>query len=184
MRTFIVGGKACGKNSLAISKAKEIASFLGNYQSKNEKPIKIIYLMSVSHLHSQIQIAEMNKMSELAGRDIKKINKKQGILEAFSGNSTKDVFIVNSVVGFYAQEFFKQKNKSLPHYKNVIDELKLVLNFAKNVIFVSEFVFGDANAKGLYDEKFYEGLSEIHLFLAEECDNVFECSFGKGIQIK
>lgn len=88
------------------------------------------------------------------------------------------VYLLDSITALLSNEMFKNKEVFLDAGKKVLDDLITLSNKVKDIVFVSDYIYSDANQYDSYSEKYRENLAYIDKGLAKICDQVYEVSFG------
>lgn len=87
-------------------------------------------------------------------------------------------YLLDSITALLSNEMFKDGEVNIEAGKKVLKDLIEVSNKVKNIVFVSDYIYSDANVYDNYSEKYRENLAYIDRGLAKICDKVYEVSFG------
>lgn len=90
----------------------------------------------------------------------------------------KDTVLIDSITSLLTNEMFVENHIIKNPSHKILSNLKQIMNNAKNVITVSDYIFNDAIQYDEITESFKKELAIINRGLANYCENVIECSFG------
>ncbi|NYB98337.1 adenosyl cobinamide kinase/adenosyl cobinamide phosphate guanylyltransferase [Clostridium beijerinckii] len=90
----------------------------------------------------------------------------------------KDTVLIDSITSLLTNEMFNANDIIKNPSHKILSNLKQIMNNAKNVITVSDYIFNDAIQYDEITENFKKELAIINRGLANYCENVIECSFG------
>ena len=172
MNIFISGGCKNGKSYYAQRRAKEMAESLG---------VPLYYVATMIPHDDEDRARIKRHISERDGWGFETIEKGLSLAEILNDdNVNKDgVFLMDSVTALLDNEMFDDEGN--------IDEAapervkRDVLAFAQgtgNTVFVSDYIYGDADFYGETVEAYRKGLAAADKALAEVCEEVIEIAYG------
>lgn len=172
MNMFISGGCKNGKSFFAQHKAKEMAEALG----------KPLYYVATMIPHDDEDRARIKRhISERDGWGFETIEQGKNLAEILEMDNVdpEGVFLMDSVTALLDNEMFDDEWNFV---QNACEHVKEhVLAFARgtgNTVFVSDYIYGDAENYGDLTEYYRKSLAEIDRALAAECEVVYEISYG------
>lgn len=155
MKIFITGGCKNGKTSFAQDLAVRL--------SKDE-PRYYIATMIPADDEDKKRIE-----NHIRDREGQNFITKEIPYDIAQAKDLEGTLLIDSVTALLGNEMF------LKHRPERAKEgLSEVLKGAGNVIFVSDFIFSDANLYDKYTEEYRKVLADIGIMLAEQCDVVIE----------
>lgn len=170
MTVFITGGVRSGKSALGQKIALQLSDGLHYYiatmipvDSDDRERIRL-------HL---LDRKDLGFQTIEQGRDI------AGCLNNADPNGT---FLVDSITALTMNELFPpERNFALDTQAplSVAAGLETLIQQAKNVVFVSDYLFSDALRYDGTTDFYRKALGEIHQTLARLCDTVVEVSSGQ-----
>lgn len=97
----------------------------------------------------------------------------------------KGAFLLDSVTALLSNEMFRaDKTVDFDAPERVADELSQFAKFTGNTVFVSDYIYGDAEIYDEITEAYRCGLAYIDKTLAKICQRVIEVSYGNVIEYK
>lgn len=177
MKMLFAGGAGSGKSMAAQEAARDLAGSLGGL-------LCYVATMIPSDDEDRARIAA--HIEARKGWGFTTIERGKDIcgLETEPGA----VYLLDSVTALLGNEMFGGGGADLEAPSQLCRELADFAAKSENVIFVSDWIFGDApEGSGSYDpltERYREGLAMINNRLASLCDRVFECSAGMRTEWK
>ena len=101
------------------------------------------------------------------------------ILDKCDHNSS---FLLDSLTALLANEMFlPDASVNEDAAEKIIMDLLLISDNIKNLVIVSDFIYGDAFVYDSINEKYRKSLAEIDRAAAEKCDVVLEIVYGNVI---
>lgn len=168
MNILISGGCKNGKSYFAQNLAK--------MQAACGRPLYYIATMNPVDEEDQARILRHRK--ERDGWGFTTIEKGTGIgsVEAdFSGS-----FLLDSVTALLSNEMF-QRDGTIDQsaHLRIADELTNLIGKCRNMVFVSDYIYSDAERYDTLTECYRKGLAWIDRSLARNCDAVIEVAYGR-----
>jgi len=108
----------------------------------------------------------------------------QNILDCLETADTDGVFLVDSVTALMQNALFpaeKDYELDLDASKRCSDELVEFAGKVRHVVFVSDYIYSDAEVYSESTEKYRRCLADVDRRLAQVCDTVVEVSAGQYI---
>lgn len=169
MNVFVSGGAKNGKSTFAEDVARNMA---------HEKNLPLYYVATmIPHDREDEERIHRHVISR-AGKGFQTIEQGRNILDVlkeFSG-----VFLLDSVTALLSNEMFQEDGYcDFAAGERVKDELVEFAKRGKNVVFVSDYIYSDANHFEDLSDEYRKDLAHIDRALAEVCDKVYEASFGQ-----
>ncbi len=168
MKVFISGGCKNGKSLFAQRVARTIAG---------DGPLYYVATMIPSDDEDRARIAR--HLRERDGWGFKTIECGKDILTALDGADKKGTFLVDSVTALVMNEMGETD-----YGKKCANDLKEFAMNVENAVFVSDFIYSDAEQYDDFTETFRQALAECDRTLAELSDSVVEVSAGNKIYHK
>lgn len=172
MNIFISGGCKNGKSYFAQKKARDMAKELG----------VPLYYVATMIPHDEEDHARIKRhISERDGWGFETVEQGKNLAEILQDDKVDPagVFLMDSVTALLDNEMFDDEGNFIETAcQHVKDH---VLEFAKgtgNTVFVSDYIYGDADSYGELTEYYRKSLAEIDRALAACCDEVYEISYG------
>lgn len=172
MNIFISGGCKNGKSYYAQQRAKAMADELG---------VPLYYIATMIPHDDEDRARIKRHISERDGWGFETIEQGKSLPEALAkdGVDSNGVFLMDSVTALLDNEMFTddwQLDENAP--ERVKND---VLEFAAktgNTVFVSDYIYGDADFYSESVEKYRKGLADIDRALANVCEEVIEIAYG------
>lgn len=169
MTYFISGGAKCGKSSLA----QDLAVSLGK---------KRYYVATMISSGEEDNERIRRHLADRAGLGFETVECYRNILECLKTTDPDGVFLVDNVTSLMQNALFPPEN----HYEMDLEAAKVcadqLVDFARmvrHVIFVSDYIYSDAERYSESTEMYRRSLAEADRRLAKVCDTVVEVSTGQ-----
>lgn len=167
MNIFISGGCKNGKSYFAQSLAK--------MQAVDGKPL--YYIATMDPVDSEDQERIKRHRAEREGWGFTTIEQSCGIssiVADFSGS-----FLLDSVTALLSNEMFRSDGSvDLEAHLRISEELIHFADKTGNVVFVSDYIYSDAERYDALTEQYRKGLAWIDRSLAKKCPVVIEVAYG------
>ncbi len=162
MKIFISGGCKNGKSSIAEKMAYELSKETGIlYYIATMKPCD-----NEDNARIKRHIADREKYNFKTIEITENINKldmdKEGI------------YLLDSVTALLSNEMFFENNINLTANLKVRSDLEHVFDKPRHIVFVSDYIYSDANKYSELTEKYRECLSDVDKYIASKSDIVLE----------
>lgn len=172
MNIFISGGCKNGKSYYAQHRAKAMAEELG---------VPLYYIATMIPHDEEDRARIRRHLAERDGWGFETIEQGKALTEILHNNDVdkKGVFLMDSVTALLDNEMFDDEgtlDEAAP--ERVKND---VLEFAAgtgNTVFVSDYIYGDADLYSETVEDYRRGLAAIDRALAEICEEVIEIAYG------
>lgn len=168
MHTFISGGCKNGKSWYA----QRVAQAAG-------QPLYYVATMISTGEEDDARIAR--HIRERDGWGFETLECGLNILSCLDEADPSGSFLLDSVTALLANEMFKPDGFDADAAERVAAELETFARRTKHVVFVSDYIYGDAQLFDEWTEQYRRGLALIDRRLAACCDNVLEVSAGNVI---
>ena len=168
MTVFISGGAKCGKSSLA----QDIAVALGG---------KRYYVATLIPTGEEDQQRIRRHVADRAGMGFETVECFKNVMSVADPDGT---FLVDSVTSLIQNSLFpveKNYEMDLDGANRCADELVEFARTARHVVFVSDYIYSDAERYSESTEMYRKCLADIDRRLAKVCDTVIEVSAGQPI---
>lgn len=174
MHTFISGGCKNGKSFYAQRIAKAAGA-----------PLYYVATMISTGEEDDLRIAR--HLREREGWGFETLECGRNILSCLQNADCSGSFLLDSVTALLANEMFAPGGFDADAPQRVADALEEFARRTANVVFVSDYIYADAQIFDEWTERYRRGLACIDRRLAACCDNVLEVSSGmiichKGVQ--
>ncbi len=172
MKVFVSGGCKNGKSGFA----EKIAYNL----SKESDHLIYIATMVASDDEDEVRIERhRNDRKDFNFITVERPRNIQNTIDMKRRNST---YLLDSTTALLANEMFGSNGEiNLNAGLKVEKELGDVLDWAKNIVVVSDYIYSDAIIYDEYSEKYKEELARVDKYVAKHSDIVIEVSFGNVI---
>ena len=175
MKIFISGGCKNGKSYFAQSLAKQLADESGGS----------LYYVATMVPHDNEDRARIRRhIEDRAGWGFETIEQGRNIKEIFDKASEKGTFLLDSITALLANEMFDGEDINRSAYLKIAEELEYVAGRASNIVFVSDYIYSDADIYDELSEAYRRGLGYIDRALAKMCDRVTEVAYGQMLDYK
>ena len=168
MHTFISGGCKNGKSFYAQRIAQAAPG-----------PLYYVATMISTGAEDDARIAR--HLREREGWGFETIECGRHILDALEGADARGSFLLDSVTALLANEMFDPAGFDPDAAERVAEELARFVSRTKNVVFVSDYLYSDAQIFDDWTEKYRRGLALVDRRLAKCCETVLEVSSGMVI---
>jgi len=168
MHTFISGGCKNGKSYYA----QRIAQAAG-------KPLYYVATMISTGAEDDARIAR--HIQDRDGWGFETIECGSDILKCLDQADPQGSFLLDSVTALLANEMFSPSGFDADAPRRVADELAEFVRRTANVVFVSDYLYADAQPFDEWTEAYRRGLALIDRRLAACCENVLEVAAGNVI---
>lgn len=166
MNYLIIGGSKSGKSEVG----ERIALTL------NRNEVTYIATMNPYDREDEERIEKHKKSRE--GFNFKTLEVPRDLDSVINMINCKDTVLIDSITSLLTNEMFVENYLIKNPSHKILSDIKQVMNNAKNVIIVSDYIFNDAIQYDEITENFKKELAIINRGLANYCENVIECSFG------
>ena len=191
MNILVSGGAKNGKSMFAQKRAKEMAEEAG-------LPLYYIATMIPRDEEDEARIArhreeragwgfETIECGRSLGGLIQEIGRKagggpgdsDGGADCRVAGDSSCVYLLDSVTALLSNEMFREDG-SVDHDApaRVAEDCARFAKYAKNTVFVSDYIYGDGAGYDKLTEEYRHGLAMIDRALAQVCDRVVEVSAG------
>ncbi len=175
MKIFISGGCKNGKSYFAQSIAKQLAEESGGP----------LYYIATMIPHDDEDRARIKRhIEDREGWGFETIEQGRNIKEIFDKASEKGTFLLDSVTALLANEMFDSGDIHTEAYLKIAEELEFIAGRASNIVFVSDYIYSDADIYDELSEAYRSGLGYIDRALAGMCDRVTEVAYGQLFDYK
>ena len=172
MTVLILGGVRSGKSGLGQHTALKLSSGQHYYIAT--------MIPTDADDHERIRLHLLDR----EGMGFQTIEQAREVDQCLSRIQPGATVLLDSITSLFMNELFTPENDYIPDEtaaQRVLNGLKLLIPYADNVVFVSDYLFSDANRYDPSTEAFRRGLGLIHRGLAEACDTVVEVASGQII---
>ena len=165
MHSFLSGGCKNGKSYYA----QRIARAAGG-------PLYYVATMISTGEEDDRRIAR--HLREREGWGFETLECGRNILNCLERADCSGSFLLDSVTALLANEMFPPEGFDGGAAARVADELEEFVRRTGSAVFVSDYLYGDAQIYDEWTERYRRGLAQIDRRLAACCDNVLEVSAG------
>lgn len=175
MRIFISGGCKNGKSFFAQDFAKKL--------QKTDLPL--YYLATMLPVDAEDERRIENHRRDRNGWGFETIEAADSILSATKNCDFRGAFLLDSVTALLANEMFPRRGE-MDHGAalRVARNLVTLAEKASDIVFVSDFIYSDAQIYDDLTEAYRRGLAFIDRELAKVCDSVLEIVHGTATEYK
>ena len=173
MTYFISGGAKCGKTNLAQDLAVALAKGGKHYYVATLIP-------SGAEDHERIR----RHLEDRAGMGFETVECFRNIMDCLETADKDGVFLVDSVTSLIQNALFpaeKNYEMDLDGANRCADELVLFAQTVRHAVFVSDYIYSDAERYSESTEMYRKCLADIDRRLAKVCDTVIEAAAGRFI---
>lgn len=170
MTIFLSGGAKNGKSSLAQRLAAQLAGARPHYYVATMRPVDDEDNLRIA-LHR----------ADRAGLGFETVECAENIREILEKTDKRGVFLLDSVTALFQNELFG----GAPDFAlderaaaRVAEDLCFLCDEVTDIVFVSDFLYADAERYDAVTEAFRRGLAHIDRALAARCDAVAELCGG------
>ena len=174
MKVFFSGGCKNGKSTLAERTVKALAG---------DGPLYYIATM-IPHDEEDEQRIQRH-IEQRAGMGFTTLEQGRDVLQCLEQAEPDGTFLLDSVTALLSNEMFLPDGETDLHAgSRVATQLRELADRAKNIVFVSDFIYSDAGRYDSYTEAYRRGLAQCDRALAEVCDTVVEVCAANPIIYK
>lgn len=169
MNIFVSGGAKNGKSTFAEEKAREMA---------HNKNLPLYYVATMIPHDKEDEARIRRHVISRAGKGFTTIEQGLHILEVL--REYRGVFLIDSVTALLSNEMFRENGFcDYAAGERLKEELITFVKKSENTVFVSDYIYSDANHFEDLSDEYRKALADIDRALAEYCDKVYEVSFGQ-----
>ena len=171
MTYFLSGGAKCGKSSLAQDLTMALA-----------KGGKHYYVATLIPSGSEDDERIKKHLADRAGMGFETVECFRNILDCLKTADKEGVFLVDSVTSLIQNSLFpveKNYEMDIEAAKRCADELVEFAKTVRHAVFVSDYIYSDAERYSESTEMYRKCLADIDRRLAKTCDTVIEVSAGQ-----
>ena len=171
MTYFISGGAKCGKSTLAQDLTVALA-----------KGGKHYYVATLIPSGSEDDDRIKKHLADRDGMGFETVECFQGILDCLQTADKDGVFLVDSVTALMQNSLFpveKNYEMDLEAASRCAEELVEFAHTVRHAVFVSDYIYSDAERYSESTEMYRKCLADIDRRLAKTCDTVIEVSAGQ-----
>ncbi|MBQ4650422.1 MAG: bifunctional adenosylcobinamide kinase/adenosylcobinamide-phosphate guanylyltransferase [Firmicutes bacterium] len=177
MNIFISGGCKNGKSYHAQELARDMA---------REKNVPLYYLATMIPHDHEDDARIVRHLAEREGWGFETIEQGVEICQALTGTTTEGkpvdpqgVFLLDSVTALLSNEMFRADGSmDLDCGRRLAEELTEFAKRTGNTVFVSDYIYSDANKFDEFTETYRAALAMLDRTLARVCDQVIEVAYG------
>lgn len=176
MTFFISGGAKNGKSTLAQNLTLELANGGKHY-----------YVATMISTGREDDDRIRRHIADRAGLGFETVECFRHILDCLNVVDKDGVFLVDSVTALIQNSLFpaeKNYEMDIPAAQRCADELVEFAKTVRHVIFVSDYIYSDAEGYSESTEMYRKCLADIDRRLARVCDTVVEVVAGQPIVYK
>lgn len=173
MTYLISGGAKNGKSTLAQNLAVKLAQGGTHYYIATMIPVD-------EEDRERIRLHILDR----AGLGFETIECGTHLLDSLEGADLSATFLLDSVTALLMNELFRPENNyemDLAAAQRCAEELERFASVAGNVVFVSDYIYSDAQRYDEVTQTYRRLLADIDRRLAKVCDTVVEVSAGRYI---
>ena len=171
MTVFISGGAKCGKSSLAQDLTVALAAGGKHY-----------YVATMISTGAEDDDRIRRHIEDRGGMGFETVECFRNILDCLKVADKDGVFLVDSVTAMVQNALFpveKNYEMDLEAAKRCGDELIEFAKKVRHVVYVSDYIYSDAERYSESTEAYRKSLADIDRRLAKICDTVVEVSAGQ-----
>ena len=173
MRVFLSGGAKCGKSSLAQDLTVALA-----------KGGKCYYVATLISTGQEDEARIRRHLADREGMGFETVECFRNILDCLQTADKEGAFLVDSVTSLIQNALFpveKNYEMDLDGARRCADELLEFAGTVRHAVFVSDYIYSDAEIYSESTEMYRKCLADIDRRLAKACDTVIEVSAGQPI---
>ena len=173
MTFFISGGAKCGKSTLAQKLAVTLSDGGKHY-----------YVATMISSGAEDEARIRRHVADREGMGFVTVECFRNILDCLETADKDGTFLVDSVTALLQNSLFPaEKNYELDPdaAKRCSDELVEFAGKVRHAVFVSDYIYSDAETYSETTERYRKCLADIDRRLAQVCDTVVEVSAGQHI---
>ncbi len=176
MNIFISGGCKNGKSMYAQELAKKMSC---------EKKVQLYYLATMKPMDNEDLDRISRHIEERKGWGFKTIEQSNNICQCLKMADKDGSFLLDSVTALLSNEMFHSDGSiDFEAPQRVARELEEFAERTGNTVFVSDYIYSDAEVYDEVTEAYREGLALIDKALAKVCHRVIEFCAGNAIEYK
>ena len=171
MTYFISGGAKCGKSSLAQDLSVALS-----------KGGKHYYVATLIPSGSEDDDRIKKHLADRDGMGFETVECFRNIMDCLQTADKDGVFLVDSVTSLIQNSLFpveKNYEMDIPAANRCADELVEFAHIVRHAVFVSDYIYSDAERYSESTEMYRKCLADIDRRLAKGCDTVIEVSAGQ-----
>lgn len=173
MTYFLSGGAKCGKSSLAQDLTVALSEGGKHY-----------YVATLIPSGSEDDDRIKRHLADRAGLGFETVECFRNILDCLKTADKDGVFLVDSVTSLIQNALFpveKNYEMDIEAANRCADELVEFARAVRHAVFVSDYIYSDAERYSESTETYRKCLADIDRRLAKVCDTVIEVSAGQPI---
>ncbi|MBQ8833392.1 MAG: bifunctional adenosylcobinamide kinase/adenosylcobinamide-phosphate guanylyltransferase [Oscillospiraceae bacterium] len=173
MTYFISGGAKCGKSSLAQDLSVALSKGGRHY-----------YVATMISTGSEDNDRIRRHLADREGMGFETVECFRNIMDCLKIADKNGVFLVDSVTSLIQNSLFpveKNYEMDLAGANRCADELVEFSQTVRHAVFVSDYIYSDAERYSESTEIYRKCLADIDRRLAKTCDTVIEVSAGQPI---
>ena len=173
MTYFISGGAKCGKSSLA----QDLTVALSNGE-------KHYYVATMISSGREDDDRIRRHLADRAGMGFETVECFKNIMDSLKTADKDGAFLVDSVTSLIQNSLFpaeKNYEMDIEAASRCADELVEFAKTVRHAVFVSDYIYSDAERYSESTEMYRKCLADIDRRLAKVCDTVIEVSAGQPI---
>lgn len=167
MKILISGGCKNGKSSLAEACACALSGDGPMY-----------YLATMIPHDDEDEERIRRHVASRAGKGFQTIEQGRNILECMKKTGTQGTFLLDAVTSLLSNEMFHDQIIDLEAGERLASQLVELAEKTEHIVFVSDYIYGDAPEYDSYTEAYRQGLALCDRKLAACCDTVVEVCTG------
>ncbi len=163
MKVFFSGGCKNGKSTLAEQTVKALAG---------DGPL---YYIATMIPHDEEDIKRIRRhVASRAGMGFLTLEQGTDVARCLDRADPDGAFLLDSVTALLSNEMWSENGYDPRAGERTSEELRELARRAKNIVFVSDFIYSDAGHYDEYTEAYRQALALCDRVLAQECDTVVE----------
>lgn len=168
MKIFISGGCKNGKSTLAQHLVKRLGE---------DRPL---YYVATMIPHDEEDHARIRRhLQERDGWGFTTMECGENLAAHLEGKDLSGAYLVDSVTAQMANAMFREDGSFDPDApERVTADLEAFAEKVRDVVFVSDYIYGEAAFHSEYTLAYMQGLAQADRALARLCDAVYECCAG------
>ena len=171
MTVFVSGGAKCGKSSLAQDLTVVLARGGKRY-----------YVATLISSGQEDEVRIQRHLEDRDGMGFETVECFRNILDCLQTADKDGAFLVDSVTSLIQNALFpveKNYEMDLEAAKRCGEELVEFAKHVRHVVYVSDYIYSDAERYSESTEAYRKSLADIDRRLAKICDTVVEVSAGQ-----
>ena len=173
MTVFISGGAKCGKSSFAQDLAVTISNGGTHY-----------YIATMIPTGEEDLVRIRNHLADRGGMGFETVECFTNIMDCLQTADPNGAFLVDSVTSLMQNSLFpaeKEHALDVSAAARCADELETFARTVRHAVFVSDYIYSDAERYSETTECYRKCMADIDRRLAKICDVVIEVSAGQKI---